>query len=688
MAHRTYYITTPIYYVNDLPHIGHMFTTTVCDALARYHRLLGEDVRFLTGTDEHGQNIERAAKREGIAPLALADRVVVRYRELAEKLAFSNDDFVRTTEERHACGVREIIRRLDAAGDLYAAVHEGWYCSPCETFYTEKELLPGRLCPVHETAVEWKSEENVFFRLSRYQQPLLDWYESRPQPVQPASRLNEVRSFVAGGLRDLSVSRAHLEWGIPFPGKPGQTVYVWLDALTNYISALGLGAERPEDRELYRRFWAEGDVRLHMMGKDILRFHAVYWPAFLMSARLPLPTAVWAHGWWQRDGRKVSKSAGNLVRPDELIERFGGDSLRYFLLREMAFGQDASFSDEAVIDRYNNDLANDLGNTVSRVVTLSRSAFGGRTPYQSCGDNELVELAARAAADYRAAMDELAFQRALESLWRLLAETNQYLVTHEPWKLIKQEGPSPKLARILWIGLEATRIVAIGLLPIMPRAAVQVLHAIGAPVPQRLDAMTWGGTPVGAELPPPSPIFPRIDKEAYVAEAKLSAAPPSAPPASGGAGVSGASAVAGDAVAPPTAAPPPPATGPAAIAADRAAAASSSEPAEGARISIDRFKQVQLRVATVRAAEPVPKSKKLLKLTLDLGDESRTVVAGIALAYRPEELVGKQVVVVANLEPATLMGVQSQGMVLAAAGDGAPVLLHPAQAVPAGTVVR
>jgi methionyl-tRNA synthetase len=719
MPNRTYYITTPIYYVNDLPHIGHMFTTTVCDALARYHRLLGEDVRFLTGTDEHGQNIERAAKREGITPLELADRVVGRYRELKEKLDFSNDDFVRTTEERHARGVREIIRRLDAAGDLYPAVHEGWYCSPCETFYTEKELAgapagagtpggsgapgggPDRRCPVHGTAVEWKSEENVFFRLSRYQQPLLDWYDSHPQPVFPASRLNEVRSFVSGGLRDLSVSRASLEWGIPFPGRPGQTVYVWLDALTNYVSALGLGSERPEDLALYRRYWADGDVRLHMMGKDILRFHAVYWPAFLMSAQLPLPTAVWAHGWWQRDGRKVSKSAGNVVRPDEIVERFGGDSLRYFLLREMAFGQDASFSDEAVIDRYNNDLANDLGNTVSRVVTLSRSAFGGRTPYQSCGENPLIEVAGRAVAEYRAAMDESAFQRALESLWRLLAETNQYLVAHEPWKLIKTEGPSPKLARVLWNGLEATRIVAIGLLPVMPRAAVKVLRAIAAPVPQRLDAMAWGGTPVGAELPPPAPIFPRIDKEAYVAEAKqpvpspAPAAPaaaqaasaaqatPAAPPAPG---VAGAAPVAAAPTA--TAATPAPATP--ASAAPAAAAPAASAPADAGtdRIAIDRFKQVKLRVGTVRAAEPVPKSKKLLKLAVDLGDETRTVVAGIALAYRPEDLVGKQVVVVANLEPATLMGVESQGMVLAASIDGTPVLLHPGQAVPAGTEVR
>jgi methionyl-tRNA synthetase len=694
MPNRTYYITTPIYYVNDLPHIGHIFTTTVCDVLARYHRLLGEDVRFLTGTDEHGQNIERAAKREGITPLALADRVVGHYRDLKDRLDFSYDDFVRTSEERHERGVREIIRRLDAAGDLYTAVHEGWYCSPCETFYTEKELLAGRLCPVHETPVEWKSEENVFFRLSRYQQPLLDWYDGQPSPVRPASRLNEVRSFVAAGLRDLSVSRANLEWGIPFPGRPGQTVYVWLDALTNYISALGLGSERPEDVALYRRYWEAGDVRLHMMGKDILRFHAVYWPAFLMSARLPLPTEVWAHGWWQRDGRKVSKSAGNIVRPDELIARFGGDSLRYFLLREMAFGQDASFSDEAVIDRYNNDLANDLGNTVSRVVTLSRSAFGGRTPYQSCGENPLIEVASRAAADYRAAMDDLAFQRALESLWRLLAETNQYLVAREPWKLVKTEGPSPKLARVLWNGLETARIVAIGLLPIMPRAATQVLRAVGAPVPHRLDAMAWGGTPVGAELPPPAPIFPRIDKDAYLAEAgqAVSGSPDlrdrggRAGLASRGAGSASEGSVADSASQPRPAVHP----GQAGVETPAGKAGVVSAPAGSppALISIDRFKQVGLRVATVRAAEPVPKSKRLLKLTVDLGDETRTVVAGIALAYKPEEVVGKQVVLVANLEPATLMGVESQGMVLAATVDGAPVLLHPGHAVPPGTEVR
>ena len=644
---RPFYITTPIYYVNALPHIGHIFTTVVCDTVARYRRLAGDDVRFLTGTDEHGQNIERAAAREGIAPIELADRVVAEYRRLRDRLGLSYDDFVRTTEERHRLGVEEIIRRIETAGDLYTATHEGWYCSPCETFYTEKELGPGKLCPVHETLVEWKSEENVFFRLAKYQRPLLDWYEKNPGFVRPDSRLNEVRAFVAGGLKDLSVSRANLAWGIPFPGRPGQTVYVWLDALTNYISALGFGRSGKES-ELFHRYWESDGVRLHMIGKDILRFHAVYWPAFLMSAGLPLPTTVWAHGWWLRDGRKVSKSAGNIVKPDDLIERFGSDAFRYFVLREMVFGQDASFSDEAFIDRYNSDLANDLGNTVSRVVTLSRRAFDGRTPPIPCDDNQLIPVAERAVAEYRAAMDELAFSRAIESLQRLLAEANQYIVSREPWKLVKEEGPTPRLSRVLWNALEAVRIVATGLSPVMPEAAARVLAAIGvSEVPTSLDALAWGGTPTGVPLPEPQPIFPRIDKAAYLGEALPPDAPAAAPPPL----------------------PPHPSGG-------------------NAMISIDRFFETELKVATVIAAEPVPKSDKLLKLNVDLGGETRTLVAGIARQYKPEDLIGTQVVVVANLQPAKLMGVESQGMVLAASVDGAPVVLRPAAPVPAGTRVK
>jgi methionyl-tRNA synthetase len=635
----TFYVTTPIYYVNDVPHLGHIFTTTAADTLARYHRLAGDDVYFLTGTDEHGQNIERAAKKEGVAPIELANRVVSRYFELRDKLGFSNDDFIRTTQERHHKGVQELIRRLQDAGDLYAAPHEGWYCSPCETFYTEKELGPDKTCPVHGTPVEWKSEENVFFRLSKYQQRLLDWYDSALEPVRPATRRNEVRSFVEAGLRDLSVSRANLEWGIPFPGYPGQTVYVWLDALTNYISALGFGSG---DGPLYKTFWEEGDVRLNLIGKDIIRHHAVYWPAFLMSAGLPLPTRVFAHGWWNRDGKKMSKSTGNIVRPDDLIDRFGADPVRFFLLREMVFGQDASYSDEAFIERYNADLANTLGNTVSRVVTLSRGAFGGKTPPVPCDDNPVLEAARRLVPEYRAAMDDFAFSRALEALWKLLNEASQYLVTREPWKVVKEEGPTDKLSRILWNGLEAVRIVATGLLPFMPRVAPQVLAAIGVTeAPASLQAMEWGGTPNSVELPEPSPIFPRIDKKEYLGAAKV----------------------------------PEPVTKP----------ARSEKPV----ITIDKFFETELKVGTIQAAERVPKSEKLIKMSVDVGEESpRQIVAGIGLAYQPEELVGKQVAVVANLQPAKLMGVESQGMVLAASIDGKPVLLRPDQQVPAGTQVK
>jgi methionyl-tRNA synthetase len=644
----SFYVTTPIYYVNDLPHIGHIYTTTVADTLARYRRLAGEDVYFLTGTDEHGQNIERAARKEGIAPIELADRVVSRYFALRDRLGFSNDDFIRTTQERHRKGVEEIIRRIETAGDLYTATHEGWYCSPCETFYTEKELAADRTCPVHATPVEWKSEDNVFFRLSKYQQPLLDWYASAAEPVRPATRLNEVRSFVESGLRDLSVSRANLEWALAFPGYPGQTVYVWLDALTNYISALGYGSEQ---EDLYGRFWANGDVRLHLIGKDILRFHAVYWPAFLMSAGLPLPTTVWAHGWWFRDGKKMSKSTGNVVRPDDLIDRFGADSVRYFFLREMVFGGDASFSDEAFIDRYNSDLANDLGNTVSRLVTLSRSAFGGKTPPVPCDGNPVREAAARLLPEYRAAMDELAFSRALEALWKLLAEANQYIVAREPWKLIKSEGPTEKLSRVLWNGLEAVRLVAIGLLPFMPRVAPQVLAAIGAgEAPASFAELQWGGLPTNAELPEPKPIFPRIDKKEYLGDAQPATAPAKAKPAK---------------------------------------EKVDTGKKEANLITIDKFFETELKVGTIQAAERVPKSEKLIKLQVDLGEETpRQIVAGIGLAYQPEDLVGKQVAVVANLQPAKLMGIESQGMILAASIDGKPVLLNPDTAVAAGTKVK
>lgn len=645
---RPFYLTTPIYYVNDLPHVGHIYTTVVADTLARYRRLAGDDVRFLTGTDEHGQKIERAAKKEGIAPIELADRVVARYHQLWQRLGISHDDFVRTTQERHERAVPAILARMKEAGDLYLARHEGWYCTGCETFYTEKELAqPGNLCPDHRTPTEWKAEENLFFRLSRYEQPLLELYERNPGFVRPESRLNEVRAFVAGGLKDLSISRFGLDWGVPFPGHPGHSVWVWLDALTNYISALGFGAPAGED-DLFARFWQSEGVRLHLVGKDILRFHAVFWPAFLMSAQLPLPTTVWAHGWWLRDEQKMSKSIGNVVRPDHLIERFGADPLRYFLLREMVFGQDASFSDEAFVDRFNSDLANDLGNTASRLVTLSRSAFDGRTPPTPCDDNPLIPVAAAVVAEYREAMESFAFQTALRALWRLLAEANQYIVAREPWKKIKSEGPSESLSRVLWNGLESVRIVATGLLPFLPEVAPKVLAAIGAGAPPAsLDALAWGGLPTGADLPALEPLFPRIDKEKYMSE--IASSQPAAPKPE------------------------------------------AEAPQGPPQIDITQFGAVELKIGRVLACEAVPKSERLLKLSVDLGEaQPRQVLAGIARAYKPEELVDSQVVVVANLKPAKLMGLESQGMVLAATDpDGQPILVRPhASGATPGTRVK
>lgn len=655
-----FYITTPIYYVNDHPHIGHIYTTLVADAISRYRRRKGEEVYFLTGTDEHGQNIERAAQKRGIRPIELADEVVARYHSLWKDFGISHDDFIRTTEERHHAGVFEMVRRIEANGDFYTSHHEGWYCSSCEAFYTEKELLPGSLCPTHERAVERREEENVFFRLSKYEDALLDWYDSNPGCVQPESRFNEVRQFVASGLRDLSVSRSNLDWGIPFPGYEGQTVYVWLDALTNYLSALGFG-RGAEGMGLYDQYWQGDGVKVHLVGKDILRFHAVYWPAFLLSAGLPLPTQVVAHGWWLRDQQKISKSVGNVVRPDDLIASFGIDSLRYFLLRDMVFGQDATFSDEGFIDRYNSDLANDLGNTVSRLVTLSRRAFGDRLP--PTPGNALEESARELIATYHRHMDAYAFNRGLESLWKLLAETNQYLVAHEPWKKLKDPDALGEVSEVLWCGLEAVRLVAAALLPILPEKAPQVLAALGFAEGEG-ETLEWGVLPTATDLPAVSPIFPRIDKKAYLGDA-AQAAEPKAPQKKAKKKEKPVE--------------------------DKAvkAEATAAEATETERIDIDTFFATELRVANIEAAEPVPKSNKLLKLTVEIGEaEKRTVVAGIAKAYSPDELIGQQVIVVANLKPAKLMGVESNGMVLAASEDGRPVLVRPRAVVAPGTRVR
>jgi len=670
MARR--YFTTPIYYTNDRPHIGHLYTSVVTDALSRFHRLMGDDVRFLSGTDEHGQNIEKVARREGVAPIEVADRLAPAFRELGRQFDVSIDDFIRTTEPRHRIGVEEIIRRIEARGDFYVAGHEGWYCASCETFYPEKDLVDGN-CSVHGTKPEWQREENVFFRLSAYGPRLLELYETGVdgQPfVFPESRLNEVRSFVASGLKDLSVSRTAITWGLPFPGHPGHVVYVWLDALTNYISALGFGSG---DESLYQRYWPG----VHVIGKDILRFHAVYWPAFLMSAGLPLPRQVVSHGWWLRDARKISKSVGNVVRPDELVAAYGVDALRWHLLADMTFGQDASFSDEAFLTRYNADLANGLGNTLSRAVRMAADAFGGRTPSERCDDNEVKVAAEAAVAAWRAAFTSYHLDAAAEAIRVLVTAIDGYIAGKEPWKRVKAEGVTPALHRIHHNALEGLRVAAVLLAPIAPRSSEEILRRLGAPkqIASLAEAdLVWGGLPLDAPLVPAAPLFPRADAKAYLAapptpavkEKKMSDAPEA--PA-------------------PTAPAAPAATAPAPA---PALVAPAAAPAESPKITIDDFLKVELKVGEVIAAEPVPKSKKLMKMSVRLGEEVRTIVGGIANAYTAEQLVGRKVVIVANLAPAKLMGIESNGMVLAASlpGSGEPSLLAVDPSVPSGTKVK
>jgi len=679
-----FYITTAIHYVNDLPHIGHIYENVVGDVIARFRRAAGDQVFFLTGTDEHGQKIERSAAKQGISPIELANRVVAVHKKHWEEMGVSNDDFIRTTEERHKNAVYELIRRIRERNpeDIYLGEHSGWYCSNEETFVPDQQVVNGRCENGHP--VEKTTEKNYFFRLSRYAEPLLEFYRQNPNFVQPQTRFNEVISFVQSGLRDLSVSRTSIKWGIPFPGDPEHIVYVWMDALTNYIAALGFGSE---DSSRFEDFWP-ADV--HLIGKDIIRFHAVYWPAFLLSADLPLPKKILGHGWWLRDNQKISKSTGNIVRPDAIIEQFGPDPLRYFMLRDMVFGQDSNYSDEAFLQRYNSDLANDLGNTLSRALKMSATYFDGRTPGTPCGANDLRYAADKLVPEYMREMEQFAFQRALDVVWQLLNAINGYIVSREPWKKHKEEGASNALARILWIVLESLRIVWVMMAPFMPRMAAEALRRLGAN-PDAVDhkQLGWGRLDTGVPLFIGEPLFPRIDAAAFLGSEPLRQGgvdkpspsknqqgarvteenessttaerntPMKGSPLSENAPTAGAPAQTTQAVAP-----------------------------DATQITIDQFFETELRVAEVRSAERVPKSKKLIQMRLFTGDAERTVVAGIGTRYTPEELVGRKVVIVANLKPAMLMGVESNGMVLAASIDGEPSLVSVDASVPAGTKVK
>jgi methionyl-tRNA synthetase len=669
---RPFYVTTPIYYVNDYPHIGHVYTTVVADVVARYRRLRGDDVRFVTGTDEHGVNIQRAADKLGIAPIELADRVVERYHSLWKQLGITHDDFIRTTEKRHAAGVSKLWRKVRDRGDIYEGSYEGWYCASCEAFYPEGQLVSGN-CPVHERKAEWLEEPSYFFRLSKYQEPLLELYRSHPEFIRPESRRNEIVSFVESGLRDLSVSRATLKWGIPVPDAPGHVVYVWFDALTNYITSLGYGS--PGDGagdSPYSRYWLGGDA-IHLVGKDILRFHAVYWPAFLLAAGEPLPAGIFAHGWWLLGDRKMSKSTGNLIRPAPRLSVVGVEAFRYFLMREMTFGLDGSYSDEALLERVNADLANNLGNLLSRVTTLL-SKLPGNRPALAPGKNA-IDAAGTLRADvvqaealYLAAFDRFDFSSGLAAVWALLDRVNRDLVERKPWKLSDDAAGHDEAASILHEAAAVLRLVAVWISPVVPALSTEIWRQLGIdrdPGTAGLDSAKW-------DLPSASPprtgrsLFARIDRKEALARIESIVLSEEGP------------AKAMEENKPNSA----PAETPA------APEKPAEEAAKASRITIDQFMQVELRVARVESAERVPKANRLLRLVVDIGTEKRQIVAGIAEAYAPEDLVGKQIVIVANLEPAVLRGVESQGMLLAADSGGKPTVATFEAPVAPGTRVR
>jgi methionyl-tRNA synthetase len=642
---RPFFITTPIYYINARPHIGHAYTTMVADAIARAQRLLGADVFFLTGTDEHGQKVERAAQKAGVDTRTFADTIAASFQQMCRDLRITNDDFIRTTEPRHYRAAQELWRRVAANGDIYKGEYEGWYCTVDEIFVPETQLVDGR-CPTCGGKVERLKEESYYFRLAKYQQPLLDFYRTHPTFVQPDFRFNEVRTFVEAGLQDLSVSRTSFRWGIPVPDDPKHVMYVWFDALTNYLTALGFGSDDPKAKQRVDGFWP---VVIHLIGKEILRQHALYWPAFLMAAGIKPPERIIAHGWWLMGGAKMSKSAGNVARYEDYVRVFGVDALRYFVMREMPLGLDANFSDEGVLTRFNADLANDLGNLVSRTTTMVHRYCDGVVPPPGRADDLDAALQRQIGSTIDTVVrrvEEFQITVALQETWDLIRAVNQYIVKREPWALAKRPGQRPLLDATLYHAADALRVTAALIDPMMPVAADRIRAMLGI-TQERWTNLKAGGLPPGTRLGPTEPLFPRIEHS--LEELRSMTPDDTSPPA----------------------------------------AATPAAPAGEARISIDDFMKVDLRVAKVLEAEAIPKSKKLLKLKVDTGRDQRTIVAGIAEAYQPEQLVGKTIVIVANLQPAKLMGVESNGMVLAGSPDGGqPVLVGFEQEVPPGARVR
>ena len=647
MDKKSFYITTPIYYPSAKLHIGHAYCTTIADSVARFHRLADEEVFFLTGSDEHGQKIQQKAEEQGITPIEYVNPIVAGFQNLWKLLNISNDDFIRTTEKRHEKVVQEVFRRIYAKGDIYKGAYTGLYCTPCESYWTEHQLDENGCCPDCHRPVQEVSEEAYFFKISKYADRLLKYIEENPDFIQPVSRRNEMINFINQGMEDLCISRTSFDWGIPVPIDDKHVIYVWFDALTNYLTPIGY----LDDPEKFQKFWP---ANVHLVGKEIVRFHSIIWPCILMALDLPLPKQVFGHGWLVVDGTKMSKSIGNVVDPIGLIEEFGADAIRYFLLREINLGQDGNFSRDALIQRINSDLANDLGNLLHRTLNMVGKFQQGvvlATEGRSEIDASLIEDAMTTVKTFADDMNNMKISHAIKAVWAFISRANKYIDETAPWALAKDESKKQELANTMYNLVEALRVISGLIYPYMPTTAGKLWQQLNLPGTieelRLADIEKWGGTPVNMHIGQAQQLFPRIEVEKVeqpVKEAKNKAEK------------------------------------------QKAKKDKQKESQSEGEISIDEFAKIQLRVAKVLEAEAVPKADKLLKLKIDLGDEQRELVSGIAKQYKPEELVGKNVIVVANLKAAKIRGVVSHGMVLAAsAGDDLKLITVD---MPVGSVVR
>ncbi len=607
---KSFYVTTPIYYINSDPHIGSAYTTIVADVVARYKRMRGYDTFFLTGTDEHGQHVLRAAQKAGKAPKDFADELAQRFVKLWKELGITNDAFIRTTDDYHIKTVQDFFQIMYDKGDIYLGKYEGWYCVNCETFWTEKDLGDDKVCPTCHRALEHIEEENYFFRLSKYTEPLLKHFKEHPDFVEPYFRRNEMLKILESGLEDVSVSRTSFDWGVPIPFDPKHVVYVWFDALINYISAIGYG----RDEKMFRRYWP-ADV--HFIGKEINRFHSLIWPAMLMSVGLPLPKKIFAHGWLTVNGEKISKSKGNAVDPRILMKAYGIDALKYYLLRDIQFGHDGDFSEDNLITRINADLANDLGNLVHRTLAMISQNFSALPEVRESGehDNELETLTEKTIFEYFEFMDKFKFTQALESVWTLIRFANKYIDLTEPW-ILAREGKKERLATVLYNLSDVIRNVAIMISPILANTSSQIFERFGQS--GKMEDLAWHKTVPGTNIKTGNPLFPRIDTKKWKKVIKMTE--------------------------------------------EKGVKKADVKP----QVTIEDFAKLDLRVAKVVEAERIPKSEKLLKLQLEVGGEKRQIVAGIGKVYTPESLIGREIIIIFNLKPAKLMGVESNGMLMAA----------------------